>query len=369
MHLLPAIAGMFPTPRRPHNALMTGTALALCAAISIDTSDNQVPEWVHLLPAGEIRTEDGRGPYRVTDIPALMAASMAGGKLVLDENHATDLVAPRGGSAPARAWIIELQARADGVWGKVAWTPEGRALAAGYRGISPAIVHRKDGTVLSIARASLTNTPNFRGLTSLHSKEVPMDFRNWLIEALGLAADASDDAIVAAMKKAMEGKPADEKAVETALQSAMSPIAAALGLAATADAAAVLAGVKQLQTGDDDRFTALQSELATITASHNALLDSGKRDKATAFVDGAIAAGRVGVKPQRDRYISMHMADPANAEAIVGALPVLKAGATVLEPPASKDGLGEADEAVIALMGIDRKAYSDVLAAEGKALA
>ncbi|MEE8612270.1 MAG: phage protease [Sphingomonas aquatilis] len=348
---------------------MTGTATALCAAISIDTTDTQVPDWVHLLPIGDVRTADGRGPYRVGDIPALMAASMAGGKLVLDENHATDLAAPKGQSAPARGWIVELQQRADGVWGKVDWTTEGRAIVPGYRGISPAIVHRKDGTVLSIARASLTNTPNFRGLQSLHSKEVPMDFRAWLIEALGLAADASDDAIIAAMKKAMEGKP-DEAAVETALQSAMSPIASALGLAATADAATVLAGVKQLQAGDDDRFTALQSELSTITTSFNTLQEETRRDKATAFVDGAIAAGRVGVKPQRDRYISMHMKNSADAEAIIGALPAVKTGATLTgEPAAAKDGLSAADETVISLMGLDRKAYAETLAAEGKVLA
>ncbi len=347
---------------------MKGTATALCAAVSIDTTDGDVPEWVHLLPAGELRTADGRGPYRVTDVIALMAASMKGGKLVLDENHATDLVAPKGGSAPARGWIVDLQHRADGIWGRVEWTAEGRSVVPGYRGISPAIVHRRDGTVLSIARASLTNTPNFQGLQSLHSKETSMDFRAWLIEALGLAADVDDDAIVTAMKAKLDAKPDD--AVKVALQSALSPIALAAGVAADADAATVLAGVQQLQGSGDAAVTSLQSELRTITTRFNALVDTTTRDRAVTFVDGAIAAGRVGVRPQRDEYISMHMENPARAEKLIGGMPILKAGSTTLiDPPKTKEGLSAEDQHVVALMGLDPVAYAATLAEEGLALA
>lgn len=347
---------------------MNGMATALCAALSIDTTGDQVPDWVHLLPAGELRTADGRGPYRVADIVALMAASMAGGKLVLDENHATDLAAPKGRSAPARGWIVELQQRSDGVWGKVDWTPEGRAIVPGYRGISPAIVHRKDGTVVAIARASLTNTPNFQGLQSLHSKETMMDFRAWLIETLGLAADADDAAIQAAIKKVLDAKPADGETVATALQSALAPIAALVGV--NADAGAVLAGVRQLKDGASDSavVVALQSELQTLTTSLNTLVEANSRKDAEAFVDGAIAACRVGVKPMRGDYVTMHMENPARAEKLINAMPILRSGATLGgTPPAdAKDGLGEADAAVIALMGIDREAYAANLAASNK---
>ena len=142
---------------------------ALCSAIELPSGT--VPDWLHLLPVGEISTNDGRGPYRAPDASALIASSLVGGKLCLDENHATDLLAPKGGSAPARGWIVELQSRDDGIWGRVEWTPAGRRLmeAGEYRGVSPVIAHRRDGTVTAILRASLTNTPNLRGLTSLHS--------------------------------------------------------------------------------------------------------------------------------------------------------------------------------------------------------
>lgn len=132
-----------------------------------------VPDWIHLLPAGPIRAMDGRGPYSLHDAAAVISRSMVAGKLAIDENHATDLAAPKGGAAPARGWIVALQQRSDGLWGRVEWTAGGRAIMQdrAYRGISPVIRHDKDGVILSIARASLTNTPNLIGLTALHSRQ------------------------------------------------------------------------------------------------------------------------------------------------------------------------------------------------------
>jgi len=144
--------------------------LALCGALPLSDSTGP-PEWVHLLPAGTVRTVDGRGPYSQGDARALIAASMAGGKLPLDENHSADRAAPRGDPSPARAWITALQSRADGIWGRVEWVEPSVPYWRMYRGISPAIVHNKAGHVLSIARASLINTPNLIGLTALHSQQ------------------------------------------------------------------------------------------------------------------------------------------------------------------------------------------------------
>ncbi len=161
--------------------------IAICSAQALPATS--IPEWVHLLPAGQVRTVDGRGPYTVANATALCAASMAGGKLALDENHATDLAAPKGLSAPARGWIVALQARQDGIWGKVVWTPEGRRLVPGYRGISPVIRHDKSsGRIDAILRASLTNTPNLSGLVSLHS-QAPQDVRKWLIDTLSITPE------------------------------------------------------------------------------------------------------------------------------------------------------------------------------------
>jgi phage I-like protein len=350
--------------------MKTGTAL--CAAITIDDSA-AAPEWLHLLPAGQIRTVDGRGPFRVANATAMMSASIpAGHKLPLDENHATDLAAPKGGAAPARGWIVELQPRADGIWGRVEWTGEGRRIVEDqqYRGVSPVIAHSADGTITAIRRASLTNTPNLTGLTTLHAEEHKMDFRAWLIETLGLAADADDEAIKSALNKKLE--PGEKGDVPAALQSALAPIAALVGVSATADAAAVLVGVQQLKAGADQDgvITGLQSELTTLTGKFNTLLDSTTRKDAETFVDGAIAAGRVGLKPMRDDYVSMHMENPARAQKLIGGMPILKGGAMLGGIPSAdaKDGLSEADLQVVALMGIDRAEYAKTLAAEKEAM-
>ena len=145
---------------------------ALCNAIPI--ASDGVPSWVHLLPAGEIHTVDGRGPYRLQAPEEIAAKSLAaiGGRMPIDEDHATDLAAPNGLPAPARGWIKSLEARSDGIWGEVEWTEAGKALVAGraYRCISPVITHTKDNRVTAILRASLVNTPNLRGLTALHQQ-------------------------------------------------------------------------------------------------------------------------------------------------------------------------------------------------------
>ena len=341
------------------------TTLALCSALAFAPSDDgAVPEWVHLLPAGgTVTTVDGRGPYKVEDYHALMAASLpAGEKLVLDENHATDLAAPKGLPAPAAGWITELQFRADsGVWGKVEWTEAGRKLAPGYRGISPAIVHRKDKTVLRIARASLVNQPNLEGLTALHAEENDMDFKAQIRAALGLAEDADDDAIVAAARNVAGG-------TETAVQAALAPIAAALDLDTDGDLVGAITTLQaQRGAGDDDAITALQSELTAVTSELAELRGNLALQAATAFVDGAIAEGRVGVKPLRDRYIAMHQKDPTGTEELINAMP--KVGGRVSlhqqgDPTRRTAELDEADRGVIALMGLNPEEFKKTRQAE-----
>lgn len=344
---------------------MTGSPV-LCSAQALPEPlpEGDAPDWLHLLPAGTVRTVDGRGPYQLTDTAAVIAASLqaTGGKLPIDECHAIDRAAPLGLPAPARGWIVELQARADGLWGRVEWTDQGRQIMADrqYRGLSPAIVHDKAKRITAVLRASLINTPNLVGLTALHSAENDMDLLARLIEALGLDAGADADAVIAAIKKL---KTTDgEAVVKTALQSALAPIGAVVGLQGAVDAAAVLAGVQRLKAsaGAEDAILALQGELATTAQTLADLIESNTRRDAEQFVDGAIAAGRVGVKPQRDRYIALHMADAAATVAQVNALPAVKAGATLTgtEPVRGSDGLGAEDVQVIQLMGLDRAAFA-----------
>ena len=310
------------------------TQIALMQALDLPAaSQDEVPEWIHLLPSGPtITTIDGRGPYSVVNPVAVVQASLHGvSRLPIDENHAIDIAAPRGEASPARGHIVELAARDDGIWGRVEWTRAGRELIAdrAYGGISPVIIHDRAKKVLSIARASLVNRPNLRGLTALHQEET-MSLEQRLAELLGMGADATEDALIERITSlhAQAATPAEEL---TALQSQVSEIGVALGVTASADADAVLAAARAARTGQGDAITALQSELASVGNQLQELREATARERATAFVDAAIQDGRVSVKPLRDHYIAMHMQDPARVEKEIAAMPSLKAGGGV--PP------------------------------------
>lgn len=308
---------------------------ALMAAMPVPSDpEAEAPEWIHLLPAGPLlQTNDARGPYRVEDVAALIAASLAdGARLPIDENHSIDLAAPRGEPAPARGHIVELQARPDGVWGRVEWTRAGRALMSdrAYCGISPAIAHDRSGRVLAILRASLVNRPNLRGLAALHQEDV-VSLQSRLAALLGIAADADDDALVARITALHQQSEKTGDAV--ALQSQLAEIGVALGVAQDAPVADVLNAARRAAGGETAAITALQSELATVTTALNAMAETHAREKATAWVDSEIRRGRVGIKPRRDYYIALHMRDAAEAVSVVDALPVMSPGVQMTAAP------------------------------------
>ena len=289
------------------------------------------PPWVQLVPAGTFSGSDGRGPYKVANAQALIAASLpAGARLAIDENHATDLAAPRGEAAPARGWIVELQARADGIWGRVEWNESGRALLAdkAYRGISPVFETDKAGIVRRLVRAALTNNPNLIQLATLHQQGRTMDLAT-LRTHLGLASDADEAAILAAAERFATERTAH--AVE-------------------------IAGLRtQLQT-------AVAPELVTqLQAQITELRNEGARTRAVAFVDGMIAAGKP-IAPLRDHYVARHMADAAGVETELKKLPSLHsggAGPTIVTLHDAGDGdmLTETESAICRTMGLDPKKF------------
>ena len=88
------------------------------------------------------------------------------------------------------------------------------------------------------------------------------------------------------------------------------------------------------------------------------------------FIDGAIKAGRVGVKPMRDHYIARHAASEAGAAEVekeIGALPVVGPSGALPVPPKSKTGevvLNAEQQTAARVLGLDPKAYAKTLAAE-----
>lgn len=338
-------------------AAAPAAGLALCAELPIPAGDGAAPPaWIHLLPAGQIATVDGRGPYRVAGADALIAASLNGAdvRLPIDENHAIDLLAPQGHAAPARGWIVAMQSRADGIWGQVEWTDVGRQLVAdrAYRHISPVISHRADGTVTGVLRASLVNRPNLRGLAALHQQDPSMDFITQMRKALGLPETADEAAVIAATT-ALSTQVSTHAAQ-------LAPIAKAVGLQEGAEGAAVLQAVQTLadpaKTVPATAVVALQAEITTLKTDR-------AREKAEAVVEAAIKAGKIAQPAvMRDHYIARHMADPVAVEKELGALVSLhsRSGGRIV-PPKAKDGepvLDVEEAKLVALMGLDPKAYA-----------
>ena len=343
---------------------------ATMAALDLDQS-SEVPEWIHLLPTthGIIQTVDSRGPYLVEDADAIIAASFASQtKLQIDENHAQDHKSGKGDPSPARGWITAMQARADGIWGKVEWTSAGRALVAdkAYRGISPVVLHTKGNQqVKAILRASLVNAPNFKGLVSLN-QETSMDAMAQMAAALGLAEGASADDILAAIKALKDKKPEGDM---PAMQSALSQIGVALGVQDDAKPDAIVAAAK-LAAGGKDSLVALQSENAGLKTRIDALESGEKRKAAEAFIDKAIADRRAGVNAaNRETMISLHMSDKDTAEKLVGGMPMLTATGTIATPPTAKDGvvsLNAAQLEACAALGLSEEDYKKSLAEEAR---
>lgn len=350
----------------PQNA----TALTACyLSAAFSGAADAVPEWIHLLPAGTFRTVDGRGPFMIEDAARLAADSLAaGGMLPIDETHATDFAAPRGEPAPARGWIVALEARGDGIWGKVEWTDAGRQLVAdrAYQHVSSVIVCDKNLRVTRIVRAALTNNPAVPNLARFQT-ESNMDLLNKLRELLGLAEDADDNAIFSAVRAIIDAA-AVEKAKAAAGTETMQAIARAAGLKEDADTGAIVSAVTALAAKGNDAVAALQQELTQTAQQLVTLQTKIATQEAEAFVDAAIREGRVAVKPLRDHFIARFVRDADAVKKEINAMPVVCGNSIVpLTPPKDKDGkavLDDGDKSLIAQLGIDPEAYKKTLAAE-----
>lgn len=179
--------------------------------------------WYHLVPKGEFPHPES-GLMQVLDDEAMSAMlnrfradtaapNFAG--LLIDQEH-WSYEPPL--SSEAMGWLRELQNRADGLWGRIEWTDLGnQALAAKrYKFASPVWSPRdvqrlgnKRVRPLRLDSAGLTNSPNLRGMVPLTNRAgaEPADkptatkeesrYMKTVATALGLSAEASEEAVLA----------------------------------------------------------------------------------------------------------------------------------------------------------------------------
>ena len=168
-------------------------------------------QWVHLFPAGRVTGIDGRGPYQMRDIEAAAAACkamLAKRPIPVDYEHATERPKPAQAEALAAGWLKDFEARADGLWGLIEWTPKAARHIADreYRYVSPVIVHDEQGVVQAIASVALTNVPNLGSLKSLFTAESAMDqLLSSLRKVFGLGPDADPAMIADKLTAMMDG--------------------------------------------------------------------------------------------------------------------------------------------------------------------
>lgn len=188
-----------------------------------DKSSLSDADWYHLVPKGEF--PHSAGLIQVLDQEAMVAmvnrfnaeaASPKFAGLLIDQEHwsiDTDK------SSEAFGWVKELVNRADGIWGRVAWTNLGNAALANkrYKFLSPVWMPNqlerlgnKRFRPLRLDSFGLTNNPNLRGMAPLTNRagdETPADktavqkskTMKSVATALGLSAEASEEAILAAV--------------------------------------------------------------------------------------------------------------------------------------------------------------------------
>lgn len=221
---------------------MNTESLFLCL-----NAESGVPKRIQVLPSGkEIRGVDGRH-WKNEDPGALCAKMNSSGLVtvkngcVIDENHSTDLSAPKGGEAPAFGWFRNFTLETDGsIWADVEWNARGLKAVSEkeYKYISPVFTRDKDGNITEILRAALTNNPNLDN-PALNSSQKTAEEKNMekeLCAALGLPENATmADGLIAIEKLKTELNGAKVKEVDLAAYAPRADLGAALQRAEKAE--------------------------------------------------------------------------------------------------------------------------------------
>ncbi|WP_172821941.1 phage protease [Magnetospirillum sp. XM-1] len=243
-----------------------GIALATAGATSLGESDVVVasaglelpggaPEWVKLLPYGTFAGRDGRGPYTLSgpdhaaQVIAASTAYQKGADLPFDYEHQAQLAAKNGQPVIASGWGKALEARPDGLYARIDWTETAAARLAAKecRYISPAFTHDPQGRVLRIVGGGLVAMPNLEIPALAHQDPAGQQGESMdpilkaLLDALGLAAGTTPEAVAAHAQKMIAGHKAAIKLlglpetstpeqVATAAQVAIAGLAKTIGI-------------------------------------------------------------------------------------------------------------------------------------------
>ncbi|WP_281825598.1 phage protease [Jannaschia rubra] len=166
--------------------------------------------WVMLCPTGDVSGRDGR-QFRVVNAVEVVKRSQSPGDLPVDYEHQSEAPTKgEGGPRPAAGWIEELEARPDGIYGRVNWTDKAARMIADreYRFLSPVFMHTANRVVTRIVGAGLTHRPNLelKALSSAQqADDVTGDRVAEIADAAGLDPSATFEELIAFCRDASAG--------------------------------------------------------------------------------------------------------------------------------------------------------------------
>ena len=295
---------------------------------------NGIPEWLPLVTDGEIlKGRDGRTFKNPGASIIAKNQAIHGVDAVIDEEHSTELKAPRGESAPAFGWIREYREVGGEFQGKVEWTPKGIAALENkeYRYYSPAFRLSLPSRVIQFVKSvGLTNSPNLQLPALNHEMPQGGDELNAekILKALGLNADASETDVLNAIST-MKDK------VELNHQN-----------------------TKNMVPKDDydlamNRANKAETEL-------NSLKETDLKDRATAAIEGAVKDGKI-APSSKEYYATVCNSEEAlkNFEDHIGkAAPIVETNSEQApngKPPGQSTELNSEEKEMASQMGISEK--------------
>lgn len=340
--------------------LLFATATAI--DLTVDPAGT-APEWVKVMPMGDIRARDGR-QWKLADTTAARTvigrteAWYGSADPMIDYDHqiVPTLKQAPGATAKAAGWIKELAARDDGIYARVDWTPAGAAaiVAKEYRYVSPYFTHDADGNVQAIVNVALVNRPAM-DLPALAAAQLTLTTEmstmdKELLAALGLAETATLEDVL----KAIAAATASATIVKTALAAAGLPETAKPEDLTKKIGDLVKAGTAAATIPDPNAYVprAMFDELAGTVAT---MKEATATSAATSAVDAAIAAGKL-APAQKDWAMAYAAADLGGFEKFAASAPAITtaSGASALPPgtPAATAGLSAEEAAVATMLGI-----------------
>ena len=335
--------------------------LVLC---QVDLADGKPPEWVPLVPAGEIAAFDGR-EFSNPDPDAVVAAFEADPRDVpVDWEHASELKAPKGEPAPAAGWIVAMENRDGEIWGNVEWTPKGSdsLTTREYRYISPAFLFDKAKKVIKeIVSAALVNRPAMDMPAVAHTTATAAQENSMnpeLLKLLGLTEDATAEAVLAAVAVLQAGPQAVAEELKAELETTRTKLTETETALANARKANPSLDKFVPRSDYDAAVAAQKTAEATILESATAAQQKAVDQE----IEGALKAGKI-TPASKEFYVSTCAQEGglAQFQEFLKTAPKFCEPSTLdVDPPEHKDAPGKmtADEkAIAASCGISEEDY------------